>query len=271
MRKIALATAVFVHYAALAVATPMFRGIYERFSYRKNSVHAAKSIEELAQLDVSELCNIIKTKDALIEIFRRKTPLISKVFHSEYEAPDMCFGVHVAMRNNWIDLVEEYFRLDHCKFHLDRTNMAIWGSHLAYFEHRMKGMSGNRYQEFFDHAAKNGYLHMLQADLEGINGSPDAMDWAAFNGHIAVVKWLHDEQRMRNDKNEKTGCSESAMAHAAIGNMFEIVQYLFEHCHDDNDIKQAISNARCLDHEDILGYLLARSSKIVSISTNGKY
>jgi hypothetical protein len=261
-----------VLFAIAVSAVPMLGRLQKHVGNRMNNVDAVQTIDELAKMDVAELGKIIKTKATLMMIFRRNIPLASKVFYPTLHYPDMCFGVHVAMQNNWTDVVEKYYRHNRCKVKLwDRTNMAIWGSHLAYFEHRMKVINENRYQEFFDFAAKNGELHMLQTDLKEIDGSLGAMNRAALNGHIAVVKWLHDEQRMRNDKNEKTGCSGLAMACAAHGDNLEIVQFLFEHCYGESDIKTAIGYARCLDHIDILRYLLARTSKIESISTEGKY
>jgi hypothetical protein len=260
--------------ATSVAAAPMIRRIQERISNSKSSLDATQNIDDLIKLDVSELCKIIQTKDTLITIFRMRKPLIAKEFHSADDAPNMCFGVHVAMRNNWIDIVEKYYTQNRCKDMLaDRTDMAIWGSHLAYFQHRMKGggdETESRYREFFDHAAKNGELHLLQTDLKHVDGSSDAIDWAALKGNIAMVKWLHDEKKIRNGGNEKTGCSRSAMAYAAAHNHAEAVQFLFEHCHDESNIKKAIWYARCMNREGILSYLMERTSKVESISTEGK-
>jgi hypothetical protein len=261
--------------ATLRAAIPMPGRLQERVSNRKNSVDVTHSVDELVKLDVAELCKIVKTKDTLIEIFRRKVPLISDEFYNPGEISDMCFGVHVAMRNNWTDVVEKYYMHHRCKLKLaDRTTMAIWGSHLAYFEYRIRsnvnenGNAEKKYQEFFDFAVKNGELQLLQSDLKNIYGSADAMNWAAYQGDLAAVKWIHTGKKMRNDKHEKIGCNEEGLAHAALGNKFECVRYLFENCHDESNIELAIRHSMC--HKDILNYLIASTYHVESISTKGE-
>ena len=47
-----------------------------------------------------------------------------------------------------------------------------------------------------DYAAKNGHLEVVKCLHENRTEgcTKDAMDWAAKNGHLEVVKWLHDNR-----------------------------------------------------------------------------
>ena len=70
-----------------------------------------------------------------------------------------------------------------------------------------------------DWASKNGYLNLLvlKKDLEY---TANAMDWAAFYGHLDVIKWLHE--------NRKEGCTTDAMDFAAGNGHLEVVKWLHE-------------------------------------------
>jgi len=52
------------------------------------------------------------------------------------------------------------------------------------------------------------------------------MDWAAENGHIAVVKWLH----LNRTEGCITDATTFAMAKAAENDHPEIVKYVQSHC-----------------------------------------
>jgi ankyrin repeat protein len=73
------------------------------------------------------------------------------------------------------------------------------------------------------HVKKNGHIlgnrDMYQAlnHLSGQLGS-DAMNWAAMNGHLEIVKWLHT--------NRTEGCAETAMKLALENSHLEIIEWL---------------------------------------------
>jgi len=46
-----------------------------------------------------------------------------------------------------------------------------------------------------DYAAKNGYLEIVKyLHKNRMGGTTDAMDYAAENGHIETVRWLHQNR-----------------------------------------------------------------------------
>jgi hypothetical protein len=276
-------------------AIPMFKAIRTAVSTNHHGTDEDLTVDELIKHDVAELCKIVRRKETLIKLFNSGKPLISKIFQpisrandrsditNEENEPNMCFGVHVAMRNNWHDIVDKYYRHPLCRLFFkgkDRITMALYGSHKSYiisneqffktmFSIRTNGLS--LYQKFMDHAARNGELEILQStDLKTVDGSLDAMNWAAFNGHLDVVKWLHVDRRMRNYNFEKTGCSKYAIVFAAEQDHVEVVKYLFENCREKSDLKEALSMVRCKNHELTLNFLLSVLNTVDSISTEGK-
>ncbi len=75
-------------------------------------------------------------------------------------------------------------------------------------------------------AAKNGHLDVVKwLHTNRIEGcSTDAMDWAAQNGHLDVVKWLHE--------NRTEGCSNCATCTinlAANNGHHDVAKWLYEH------------------------------------------
>ena len=73
----------------------------------------------------------------------------------------------------------------------------------------------------WDYAARNGHLKVVNWLHEnGKNCTTDAMDWAASHGHLEVVKWLHE--------NRSEGCTKYAMDLAAMNGHLEVVQWLHE-------------------------------------------
>src|SRR6476661_2624364 len=71
-------------------------------------------------------------------------------------------------------------------------------------------------------AAMNGHLNVIkwlhENKKEGC--TTRAMDWAADHGHLEIVKWLHE--------NRKEGCTTGAMDRAATNSHLEVVKWLHE-------------------------------------------
>jgi len=69
-------------------------------------------------------------------------------------------------------------------------------------------------------AASNGHLEVVKWLHENRKEdcTTSAMDWAASDGHLEVVKWLHE--------NRKEGCTTNAMDWAAKNGHLEIVKWL---------------------------------------------
>jgi hypothetical protein len=73
-----------------------------------------------------------------------------------------------------------------------------------------------------DDAAKNGRLDIVEwLHLKGLNASTGAMDRAATDDHLKVVKFLNE--------NRSEGCTLIAFRSAVRNNHLEVVQFLFEH------------------------------------------
>src|SRR5262245_8809748 len=67
-------------------------------------------------------------------------------------------------------------------------------------------------------AAANGHLWLLQTRSDAMWFTQRAMDSAASNGHLEVVKWLHS--------NRDEGCSRKAVEGAASGGHLEVLEWL---------------------------------------------
>ncbi len=67
-------------------------------------------------------------------------------------------------------------------------------------------------------AAKNGWIHWFQTQSKAKESITDAMDYAAGNGHLDLVKWLH--------KNRTDVCATNAMNYAALNGHLEVVKWL---------------------------------------------
>ncbi|TYZ62762.1 hypothetical protein PybrP1_004161 [[Pythium] brassicae (nom. inval.)] len=75
-----------------------------------------------------------------------------------------------------------------------------------------------------DFAARNGHLEILQwlHATERLSGcSTRSMDDAAKNGHLAIVQWLHEHR--------SEGCTTKAMDYAAKHGHLDVVQWLHAH------------------------------------------
>ena len=72
-----------------------------------------------------------------------------------------------------------------------------------------------------DYAAQNGHLKIIKwLHKSGGMCTTDAMDSAATYGHLEVVKWLHE--------NRTEGCTTYAMDYAVINGHLEVVKWLHE-------------------------------------------
>ena len=74
-------------------------------------------------------------------------------------------------------------------------------------------------------AAENGHMDVVkwlhENRREGC--TTDAMKWAAGNGRLDILKWLYER------KPRKDGCTGDAMIEAAKNGHLKIVQWLYEH------------------------------------------
>jgi ankyrin repeat protein len=71
-----------------------------------------------------------------------------------------------------------------------------------------------------DIAAMHGYIALILHDVgkNKLKFTKNAMDYAAGNGHLEVVKWLHT--------NRTEGCTKNAMDWAARNGHLEVVKWL---------------------------------------------
>jgi len=67
-------------------------------------------------------------------------------------------------------------------------------------------------------AASYGYLELIKERHEYLKFGIDAMDYAARNGHLDVIKWLHI--------NRSEGCTKYAMAMAAEHGHLDVLKWL---------------------------------------------
>src|SRR5436853_597171 len=81
---------------------------------------------------------------------------------------------------------------------------------------------GYKYYEITDGdlASKYGWLFLIKERYLFLTFRFIAMNLADRNGHLEVVKWLH--------QNRKEGCSEWAMDHAAEYGHLEVVKWLHQ-------------------------------------------
>src|SRR3989344_1282659 len=85
--------------------------------------------------------------------------------------------------------------------------------------------------------AKGGYLGKVILESRcGGKFDEDVMDWAAKNGHLNVIIWLH--------LNRTEGCSRRAMNDAAKNGHFDVVKWLHENRTEGCSIKAMDGAAR---------------------------
>ncbi len=99
-----------------------------------------------------------------------------------------------------------------------------------------------------NYAAMNGHLHMVKFLHENREEgcSTWAMDWAAMNGHLEVIKWLHE--------NREEGCTTLAMNWAASNGHLHVVEWLHEN-REEGCTRWAVEWAACNGHLDIVKWL----------------
>src|SRR5437016_230119 len=71
-----------------------------------------------------------------------------------------------------------------------------------------------------DLASKCGWLSLIKERYLFLSFTKYAMDFAASNGHLEVIKWLH--------QNRKEGCNDDAMDNAASNGHLDVVKWLHE-------------------------------------------
>eukprot|EP01135_Chromosphaera_perkinsii_P001349 Nk52_evm76s164 gene=Nk52_evmTU76s164 len=100
-----------------------------------------------------------------------------------------------------------------------------------------------------DYAAKNGHLALIQWLHSHRNEgcTVNAMNWAAEMGHIDVVQWLHE--------NRDEGCNEYALRNAAGNNHLRMVQWLTANRPHDKCTTSAMDWACGRGHLDVVRWL----------------
>ena len=99
-----------------------------------------------------------------------------------------------------------------------------------------------------DNAARQGHLEIVKWLHENRSEGCTtwAIDMAAYNGHLEVVKWLHE--------NRTEGCTTDAMDHAAWMGHLEVVKFLHEN-RTEGCTDFAMDNAAEEGHLEIVKYL----------------
>ncbi|KAG1702111.1 hypothetical protein DVH05_009903 [Phytophthora capsici] len=124
---------------------------------------------------------------------------------------------------------------------------AISGGHLEMINSLVDIASSLDGPFFLDEAAGQGYIEALEWGLEhGGVCTTAAMDAAASNGHLEVVRWLH---RHRTD-----GCTKRALDDAASYGHLEVVRWLHYNRTEGCSIK-AMDGAATHGHLDVVKWL----------------
>jgi uncharacterized protein YjgD (DUF1641 family) len=256
-------------------------------------------INQLIHLDTFRLCKSVQKKDTLQKIMETGSNLKSEIFFCVVNSLHKCNGIHIAMRNNWVDMVDQYSRQCMITF-AQKIYLAICGTHLNYFKHlvadhedalrtghystdydngdffnsRLRKISYDRmYSHFFDYAALNGEYQVLESDLDkSVLGTHLAMLGAITHGHYDVVKWLHRTERMLlADGNRATGCIPGSIYAATENKREKILNYLLDDCRNQKrEIKDALSLAESLKYDGIVNILTSKMAKSVSSRKKGR-
>lgn len=108
----------------------------------------------------------------------------------------------------------------------------------------------------FDLAALRGDLPSVQAfHRYGVKCTKKAMDWAAMEGHLPVVEFLH--------KNRREGCTSDAVNKAAEFGHLPVVEFLMT-VRKEAPTKEAMNGAAANGHEKVLRFLFATASLAVT-------
>ncbi len=142
------------------------------------------------------------------------------------------------------------------KFFLGRSSAAynevdsdMMIGHLHVFLHNNQHLAARRGSErAMDVAAENGHLHVVRwlHDNWTKGCSVLAMNSAAENGHLPVVRWLHD--------NRHEGCSKDAMNLATINGHLDVVRWLHGN-RDEGCPREAMYDAAWNDHWPVARWL----------------
>ena len=99
----------------------------------------------------------------------------------------------------------------------------------------------------WNYAAMNGHLEVVKwlHEFRSEGCTKDAINLAACNGHLEVMKWLHE--------NRTEGRTKWAMSYAASNGHLEIVKWLHENKYEG--CTQAMDYATRNDHLEIVEYL----------------
>ena len=132
------------------------------------------------------------------------------------------------------------------------------------------------FQHFFIVASRKGWLHVLKTIPSTFPNNKYAMDFAARNGHLHVVQWIHNNRREGCSKsamdgasenghlhivqwlhaNRKEGCTRCAMDGAARNGHLHVVQWLYTN-RNEGCTKDAIDFAAAKGHNHVVQWLHA--------------
>lgn len=172
---------------------------------------------------------------------------VAKWLHKHNYA--VCFSAYVVER------VVESGDIEMLKF-LHENRPRSFPSHAIY----MTAIGGNRVQHAqqlrpdprgtraMDAAAQNGHLEVVRF-LHGIRRESCtvlAMDRAACNGFLEIVQFLH--------ANRAEGCTKNALNGAARYGHFDVVRFLVEH-RSEGVLDEALHRAESQGHEEVAAYL----------------
>ncbi|EQC33906.1 hypothetical protein SDRG_08586 [Saprolegnia diclina VS20] len=103
------------------------------------------------------------------------------------------------------------------------------------------------YPRLLDDVADKGFFSLVRSLHErGVVGSRDAMDKAAANGHLAIVRLLHSQRH--------EGCTLKAMTAAAINGHLEVVRFLDAH-RNEGCTTRAMDEAAANGHLEVVQFL----------------
>ncbi|KAG9409038.1 hypothetical protein AC1031_019297 [Aphanomyces cochlioides] len=133
---------------------------------------------------------------------------------------------------------------------------AVWMNRidLAEFLHQQGFVASSSYPLYHlaayrGHAAVFEWLRSLHLDGE----THLALNIAAQEGHLAMVKYLHERDYM---------CSEDAMDHAAQGGHLDVVQFLHDH-RTEGCTEYAMNAAAERGHLEVVRWLMSTETKVV--------
>ncbi|EQC36882.1 hypothetical protein SDRG_05711 [Saprolegnia diclina VS20] len=103
------------------------------------------------------------------------------------------------------------------------------------------------YPRIMDDAAHRGFLPLVQTLHErGVACSTNAMDYAAANGHLEIIAFLHAHRR--------EGCTVEAMNAAAANGHLEIIAFLHAHRREGCTV-EAMNDAAANGHVNVVEFL----------------